>query len=306
MSTIQPTPDAIEKLFLKSTLTPLVESEAPTYTSLTLLQDELISNAVSVYSALGDGETGHLFLVVSDEQYATATKDAITGIGLPKPTPPTPPTAPPVPVLATRTIGTGTSTRSTTTAGIPSTDPTAALAEATTAAAVSAAATESSKIAYKLFLDSKHDFLLYHNTSKCLVKQIVRAVPKIYIEELEDPITKFGKLLPYTLLNHLFNKYGKVSDLDLDANQDRMKAQWMPPMPIEALFRQLRAGKQFAKHTGEEIPDSVICHSGYNNLFATGLFTQPCYEWRMLKPDSVKTWDKFQTHFTLAANDRKM
>ena len=48
-------------------MTPLVESEAPTYTSITLLQDELISNAVSVYSALGDGETGHLFLVVSDE-----------------------------------------------------------------------------------------------------------------------------------------------------------------------------------------------------------------------------------------------
>ena len=99
MSTIQPTPDAIEKLFLKSTLTPLVESEAPTYTSITLLQDELISNAVSVYSALGDGETGHLFLVVSDEQYATATKDATTGIGFPKPVLPIPPTAPPIPVL---------------------------------------------------------------------------------------------------------------------------------------------------------------------------------------------------------------
>ena len=70
-------------------------------------------------------------------------------------------------------------------------------------------------------------------------------------------------------------------------------------------FRQFRTAKQFAKDDGEEIPDSIICRSGYNNLFATGFFTQPCYEWRMLKPDSVKTWGKFQNHFTLAANDRK-
>ena len=67
MSTIQPTPDVIEKLFLKSTLTPFVESKASTYMSITLLQDELISNAVSVYSALGYSGTGHPFLVVSDE-----------------------------------------------------------------------------------------------------------------------------------------------------------------------------------------------------------------------------------------------
>ena len=60
MSFIQPIPDAIEKLFLKSTLTPLVESEAPIYTSITLLQNEIISNSVSIYSALEDGETGHL------------------------------------------------------------------------------------------------------------------------------------------------------------------------------------------------------------------------------------------------------
>ena len=198
MSTIQLTPDAIEKLFLKSTLTPLVESKAPTYTNITLLQDELISSAVSVYSALGDGERGHLFLVASDEQYATASKDATTGIGLPKLAPSIPPTASLVPVLATSTIGTGTRTRSTTTAVNPPTDPTAALAEAT-AAAVSTAETDASKIVYKLFLDRKNCFLLYHNTSKCLVKQIVRAVPKIYIEELENPITKFGILLPFTL-----------------------------------------------------------------------------------------------------------
>ena len=52
MSSVQPTPVAIEKLFLKPYLTPLVQSKAPNYTSIKLPQDELISNAVSIYSPL--------------------------------------------------------------------------------------------------------------------------------------------------------------------------------------------------------------------------------------------------------------
>ena len=60
MSSDQPTPEAIEKLFLKSTLFPFSQFEPPNYTSIKILQDELISNAVLVYSPLGDEDTGHL------------------------------------------------------------------------------------------------------------------------------------------------------------------------------------------------------------------------------------------------------
>ena len=109
MSSIQPTPAAIEKLFLKPSLTPLIQSEAPNYTSIKLLQDELISNAVSVYSPLGDGDTGHLFLVVSEAEYVLATTSVTAPLGLPRPAPPTAPTSPIVVVPST---GTGTTTRS--------------------------------------------------------------------------------------------------------------------------------------------------------------------------------------------------
>ena len=73
MSSVQPTSEGIDKLFLKSTLIPLSQSETPDYTSIKILQDELISNAVSVYSPLGDGDTGHLFLVVNNQRYLDAT-----------------------------------------------------------------------------------------------------------------------------------------------------------------------------------------------------------------------------------------
>ena len=44
---------------------------------------------------------------------------------------------------------------------------------------------------------------MYHNITKCLVKQIVATEPSMYIEELEHPITKFDKVVPYNLLYHL-------------------------------------------------------------------------------------------------------
>ena len=119
---------------------------------------------------------------------------------------------------------------------------------------------------YRDYLRDNSNYLLCHNISKCLVKQIAKAVPTIYIEELEDPITKFGKLTPYILVGHLIDTYGTVSDRDLDANRAYMKAKWMPPMHTEALFRQLRKAQQFAKEAGEEIPDTAMYRGGYNNL----------------------------------------
>ena len=123
-----------------------------------------------------------------------------------------------------------------TTAEVNPTVATLAATAATTTAPVAATATKLSKLTYRDYLRDNNHYLLYHNTSKCLVKQIVKAVPMIYIEELEAPITKFGKLTPYTLLRHLIDTYGAVSDSDLDENQARMKGKWIPPIPIEALF----------------------------------------------------------------------
>ena len=78
----------------------------------------------------------------------------------------------------------------------------AALSATVTATETSVAATvaELSKLTYKNYLRDNNNYLLYENTSKCLVKKIVKAVPIISIDELKEPITKFVKLTSYTLL----------------------------------------------------------------------------------------------------------
>jgi len=54
-----------------------------------------------------------------------------------------------------------------------------------------------------IYREDLDDYLLYHNTSKFLVKKIISVVPLLLLEELEDPIVKFRNVDPFSLLEHL-------------------------------------------------------------------------------------------------------
>ena len=75
----------------------------------------------------------------------------------------------------------------------------------------------------------------------------------------------------YYLLNWLF---------DLDENEERMKAPWSPPQPIEELYIRLTEEKQFADEAGGTLEHSTLVRAGYKIIHANGLFTQACYEQR--------------------------
>ena len=130
-----------------------------------------------------------------------------------------------------------------------------------------------------------------------MVKQIIKAVPIIYIEGLKDPITKFAKLVPYTLLNisHRWVQCSFWSRFRHQSNthKDKVYSTYF----YWSTFRQLRKVKQFEKKTGEEIQNSTLCRTCYNDLHVTELFLQPYYEWRILKTDTVKAWNKYQPKF---------
>ena len=75
---------------------------------------------------------------------------------------------------------------------------------------------------YQVYQKELNTYLLYHSTSKYLVKLIVAAIPLLYIEELEDTILKFNNVFPFEILEHLRTTYGKVTVEDLDKNIEYM------------------------------------------------------------------------------------
>jgi hypothetical protein len=60
-------------------------SNPPTRADIDLLKEELIANAISVASNVGGGAHGHLFLLMTTEQYTTFTTVAAPGYVLPPP-----------------------------------------------------------------------------------------------------------------------------------------------------------------------------------------------------------------------------
>ena len=105
-------------------------------------------------------------------------------------------------------------------------------------------------------------------------------------------------------MQHIWKTYGKVDDADHTLNEQRVKAPWSPPTPIEALFDQLDDGQLFASKGNEVIDDSQLMRWAYDNIKATGLFDKDCDRWRK-RPSMVKNWTAFKAFFITAKDDRK-
>ena len=75
-------------------------------------------------------------------------------------------------------------------------------------------------------------------------------------------------------MTHLWEQYGEIDESDRTENELRMKAPWMPPSPIEDLFKQLRDGQKFAEKGGDTISDNLPIRYGLEVIGTTGLFTK--------------------------------
>ena len=227
--------EGIEKLLLHPCLTKIGDDgEYPTYTTIKNLRDELISNAVTIHSDLGDGFSRHIFLVVPDAEYTKATTET-------KPTVPSNPIEPKLASVRTNT--------------------------------------RENHVDYNIVKEEfreynigKAKYLQYNNVSRFLVKLFQAAVPTTYLQELSDPIPKFGNIEPHVIIKHLQNNYGTISAQNLDANDKHMKSSWFPLDPIEILFNWLFDGKRFEEEAGNTMEASALTRIGYNTIATNGLF----------------------------------
>ena len=103
---------------------------------------------------------------------------------------------------------------------------------------------------------------------------------------------------------YIWKTYGKIDDADHTLNEQRMRAQWTPPTPIETLFDQLEDGQEYAAQGKEIINNSQLMRWAYDNIKATGLFDKDCERWRK-RPTPLKTWTAFKSFFIIAEDDRK-
>ena len=157
----------------------------------------------------------------------------------------------------------------------------------------------------RVFYDNQATFRTYMETDKALRNQLIAAIPADYLRGLADPELGLGSVTCLTILSHLWDTWGAITQIELDANSLRMHTPWHPPTPIDKLFTQLDDGVRFAT-AGNDTPSAPsVVRLGYNLILATGLFDVPCRDWRA-KPEAAKTLAQFIVHFRAADQDRRL
>jgi hypothetical protein len=149
---------------------------------------------------------------------------------------------------------------------------------------------------------ARAEFKLYHDTDNTLRALLIAAVPYKYIEAIAHATLSFAQTTTLQILTHLWTTYGKINYVDLMDNVERMKAPWNPDDGIDALFAQLKQGREYAVAGADPITELTTMTFGYCNIEQTGLFEVACREWR-LTPTNAQTWANFEEKFRLADED---
>jgi len=151
----------------------------------------------------------------------------------------------------------------------------------------------------RLFKQHQNIYQTSRNVDAALQQQILAAVPRKYIKALYNRTTGFMGISARQMLNHLRTNYGTISTSQYKTNDDRFRQAYDPNEPIEDLFERIDDAIEFAAQGDIPYTDPQIVKNSYNILFASGLFTDACREWKR-KPAADQTYDNLQQHFTEA------
>ncbi|CAB9519302.1 hypothetical protein SEMRO_1007_G230400.1 [Seminavis robusta] len=155
----------------------------------------------------------------------------------------------------------------------------------------------------RLFAQNMEQFIICKAVGTALKKQLLEAIPDTFTNTLKNDLFGYANVSVLALLEHLDTTYGKVDRVDLKDNIDRMNAKWSPTQPIEDLFTQIEAAKQFAKDH-DPITEMTTIIAATTNLTNSGVFTQAIREWDN-KEDTDHTWKKLELHFKKADKERR-
>ena len=75
-----------------------------------------------------------------------------------------------------------------------------------------------------------------HSTDLDLTKQIISAFNRLYLKGIEIRHEKFLGVPSLDIIQHLYNNYVTLNQVDIDDNDKKMREHYKPTLPIEVLF----------------------------------------------------------------------
>jgi hypothetical protein len=136
-------------------------------------------------------------------------------------------------------------------------------------------------------------------TDQALKQQLLATFDDMYLKALKNRHTGYTSVTSLELLLHLYGTYGRITQIDLNDNDKRMKTPYDPTLPIENLYDQIETACEYADAANAPYSAEQTITTAYLLVFATGLYKEACRDWNR-RPPEEKTWVNFKTDFTIA------
>ena len=139
---------------------------------------------------------------------------------------------------------------------------------------------------------------------QALKKQLIAVVDKIHLKAIQDRVTKYTNVTLFTMLQHLYDTYGKITEDKLEENRQEMTKAYDISLPIETLYARIEDCVDFADAARSPYSQAQILNTAFLLIQKTGVFNKECRKWRK-QLAANKTWDNFKIFFKEAYDDYK-
>lgn len=153
------------------------------------------------------------------------------------------------------------------------------------------------------YLADLSEHVRYRTVNEELKRQLLEAVPALYLQILADAELGYADVNCADLLAHLRLTYGTISREELETNRNGLTAEWNPDSPVEDLWLRIRTAQRVSIAGNEPIADTTALRLVLGVIEKTGVFATAIDKWQD-KEDAEWTLDNFKAHFTKANKER--
>jgi hypothetical protein len=150
---------------------------------------------------------------------------------------------------------------------------------------------------------NKETWTAHKAAQTALRNLITNNIDEMYIASFNDDVTGFTRARPKQLLDAIKERYATVTENDLDANEELLRAPWDYATSIESLFNRTEDCKLYAEAGNEPISEQRLMRCTFLSIKNTGLFNMACDQWNEV-PVQDKSWAEFKKFF--AAENKKI
>jgi hypothetical protein len=142
------------------------------------------------------------------------------------------------------------------------------------------------------------------SVQQALKNQIISVFEPMYLDILNYNMIGYASISAIDMLDHLFETYGNITEVDLEIIFEHMRRAWDPQQPVESLFKQIQDCANYSEAGGVLIGHLQQINVGYAKIFAAGHFMSACRRWNE-KHAIEKTWTQFKSHVAAVRRQHK-